>query len=139
MNSESIFYVGMAVALAAMLCGRVIRERGLKSLNAEELHGLMSAFAKTRTYSIIVLVAIIALYLILGATGSFEKLWSMGVNPMYAYFGMLLVYVLVTQGIGIARMRTMDLPQAYLKSVYQSAALQVIGILSIAVGLVVYL
>jgi hypothetical protein len=139
MNSESVFYVGMAVALAAMLWGRVIRERGLKALNAEELHGLMTAFAKTRTYSIIVLVAIIGLYLILGATGSFEKLWSMGVNPMYAYFGMLFIYVLVTQGLGIARMRMMNLPQPYLKSVYQSAALQVIGILSIAVGLVVYL
>jgi hypothetical protein len=139
MNAEVIFYVGIAIALAATLWGRVIRERGLKTLNAEELHDLMSSFAKTRTVSVFVLVGIIALYLILGATGSFEKLWSMGVNPLYAYFGMLLVYVLVTQGLSIARMRTMNLPQPYLKSVYQSAALQVTGILSIAVGLVVYL
>jgi hypothetical protein len=70
---------------------------------------------------------------------SFEKLWAMGINPMYAYFGMLIVYVFVTQGLGISRMRRMNLPAAYMKSVYQSAALQVIGILSIAVGLVMYL
>ena len=41
MNSETIFYVGIAIALAATLWGRVIRERGLKALNAEELHDLM--------------------------------------------------------------------------------------------------
>ena len=139
MNSETIFYVGIAIALAATLWGRVIRERGLKALNAEELHDLMSSFAKTRTYSVFVLVGIIAIYLIFGATNSFEKLWAMGINPMYAYFGMLIVYVFVTQGLGISRMRRMNLPAAYMKSVYQSAALQVIGILSIAVGLVMYL
>ena len=139
MNSETIFYVGIAIALAATLWGRVIRERGLKALNAEELHDLMSYFAKTRTYSVFVLVGIIAIYLILGATNSFEKLWAMGINPMYAYFGMLIVYVFVTQSMGISRMRKMTLPAAYMKSVYQAAVLQVIGILSIAVGLVMYL
>lgn len=139
MNSEGVFYVGIAIALATTLYGRVIRERGLKVLNAEELHDLMSSFAKTRTYSVFVLVGIIALYLILGATNSFEKLWAVGINPMHAYFGMLIVYVFVTQGLGISRMRRMNLPAAYMKSVYQAAALQVIGILSIAVGLVMYL
>jgi len=139
MNPEMIFYVGIAIALATTLYGRVIRERGLKVLNAEELHDLMSSFAKTRTYSVFVLVGIIALYLILGATNSFEWFWAMGINPMYAYFGMLILYVFVTQGLGISRMRRMNLPAAYMKSVYQSAALQVIGILSIAVGLVMYL
>jgi hypothetical protein len=139
MNSVTIFYVGIAIALAATLWGRVIRERGLKALNAEELHDLMSSFAKTRTYSVFVLVGIIAIYLILGATNSFEKLLSMGVNPIYPYFGMLILYVFVTQGLGITRMRKMTLPAAYMKSVYQAAVLQVIGILSIAVGLVMYL
>lgn len=139
MNAEIIFYVGIAIALAATLWGRVIRERGLKALNAEELHDLMSSFAKTRTVSVFVLVGIIAIYLILGATNSFERLWAMGINPMYAYFGMLIVYVFVTQGMGISRMRKMTLPAAYMKSVYQAGALQVIGILSIAVGLVMYL
>ena len=114
-------------------------KRGLKALNAEELHDLMSSFAKTRTYSVFVLVGIIAIYLILGATGSFEKLLSLGVNPIYPYFGMLILYVFVTQGLGITRMRKMTLPAAYMKSVYQAAVLQVIGILSIAVGLVMYL
>ena len=61
MNAEVIFYVGIAIALAATLWGRVIRERGLKTLNAEELHDLMSSFAKTRTVSVFVLVGIIAL------------------------------------------------------------------------------
>jgi hypothetical protein len=139
MNAETIFYVGIAIALATTLYGRVIRERGLKVLNAEELHDLMSSFAKTRTYSVFVLVGIIAVYLILGATNSFEKLWAMGINPMFAYFGMLILYVFVTQGLGISRMRRMNLPAAYMKSVYQSAALQVIGLLSIAVGFLMYL
>ena len=139
MNAEMIFYVGIAIALSATVWGRVIRERGLKALNAEELHDLMSSFAKTRTYSVFVLVGIIAIYLILGATGSFEKLLNLGVNPIYPYFGMLILYVFVTQGLGITRMRKMTLPAAYMKSVYQAAALQVIGILSIAVGLVMYL
>ncbi|MEY3781388.1 MAG: hypothetical protein RLZZ510_1371, partial [Bacteroidota bacterium] len=110
MNAEVIFYVGIAIALAATLWGRVIRERGLKALNAEELHDLMSSFAKTRTVSVFVLVGIIAIYLILGATNIFERLWAMGINPMYAYFGMLIVYVFVTQGMGISRMRKMTLP-----------------------------
>ena len=30
MNSETIFYVGIAIALAATLWGRVIRERGIE-------------------------------------------------------------------------------------------------------------
>jgi len=51
----------------------------------------------------------------------------------------LIVYVFLTQSMGISRMRKMTLPAAYMKSVYQAAALQVIGILSIAVGLVMYL
>jgi len=38
MNSETIFYVGIAIALAATLWGRVIRERGLKALS-DPKHG----------------------------------------------------------------------------------------------------
>jgi hypothetical protein len=139
MNAETIFYVGIAIALATTLYGRVIRERGLKVLNAEELHDLMSSFAKTRIYSVFVLVGIIALYLILGATNGFDALRSMGINPMIAYFAMLIVYVFVTQGLGISRIRKMNLPAAYMKSVYQSSALQLIGLVSIAVGLLMYL
>ncbi|MBM3439132.1 MAG: hypothetical protein FJX91_08400 [Bacteroidetes bacterium] len=60
----------------------------MKTLNAEELHNLMTSFAKTRMVSVYVLFGIIA---------------------------------------------------AYMKSVYQSAVLQVIGIVSIAVGLMMYL
>ncbi|MFM7638416.1 MAG: hypothetical protein ACKO67_01685 [Bacteroidota bacterium] len=139
MNNEAVFYVGIGIALVTTLLGRVIRERGLKTLNAEELHNLMTSFAKTRMVSVYVLFGIIAAYLILGATGSFEKLWAMGINTMYVYFGLLIVYVFVTQGMGIARMRKMTLPAAYMKSVYQSAVLQVVGIVSIAVGLMMYL
>lgn len=139
MNSEIVFYMGIGAMLITTIYSRVVRERGMKSLSNEELGALMQSFSKSRMVSLIALVSIIGLYMLLGYTHQLEALMEMGFNPMLGYFCLLILYLGITQGLGIARMRHMNLPQAYMKSVYLSAGLQLLGITAFGIGIIGYL
>ena len=86
-----------------------------------------------------VLLGIVGLYLSLGYLGKLDDLESMGISPTFGYFLLLILYILINQGLGIAKLRKMELPAAYLRSVYIGAALQLLGLVALIIGMMSYM
>jgi len=139
MNSETIFFVGLGVLIVTTMLGRTVKERGMKTLSHEQLGFVMASFSKMRMVGMYVLLGIVGLYLSLGYLGKLDDLESMGISPTFGYFLLLILYILINQGLGIARLRKMELPAAYLRSVYIGAALQLLGLVALIIGMMSYM
>ena len=139
MNSETIFFVGLGVLIVTTMLGRTVKERGMKTLSHEQLGFVMASFSKMRMAGMYVLLGIVGLYLSLGYLGKLDDLESMGISPTFGYFLLLILYILINQGLGIAKLRKMELPAAYLRSVYIGAALQLLGLVALIIGMMSYM
>lgn len=139
MNSETIFFVGLGVLIVTTMLGRTVKERGMKTLSHEQLGFVMASFSKMRMVGMYVLLGIVGLYLSLGYLGKLDDLESMGISPTFGYFLLLILYILINQGLGIAKLKKMELPAAYLRSVYIGAALQLLGLVALIIGMMSYM
>lgn len=139
MNSETIFFVGLGVLIVTTMLGRTVKERGMKTLSHEQLGFVMASFSKMRMAGMYVLLGIVGLYLSLGYLGKLDDLESMGISPTFGYFLLLILYILINQGLGITKLRKMELPAAYLRSVYIGAALQLLGLVALIIGMMSYM
>ena len=139
MNSETIFFVGLGVLIVTTMLGRTVKERGMKTLSHEQLGFVMASFSKMRIAGMYVLLGIVGLYLSLGYLGKLDDLESMGISPTFGYFLLLILYILINQGLGIAKLKKMELPAAYLRSVYIGAALQLLGLVALIIGMMSYM
>lgn len=139
MNSETIFFVGLGVLIVTTMLGRTVKERGMKTLSHEQLGFVMASFSKMRMVGMYVLLGIVGLYLSLGYLGKLDDLESMGISPTFGYFLLLILYILINQGLGIAKLKKMELPAAYLRSVYIGAALQLLGLVALIIGMLSYM
>lgn len=139
MNSKTIFFVGLGVLIVTTMLGRTVKERGMKTLSHEQLGFVMASFSKMRMVGMYVLLGIVGLYLSLGYLGKLDDLESMGISPTFGYFLLLILYILINQGLGIAKLKKMELPAAYLRSVYIGAALQLLGLVALIIGMMSYM
>lgn len=139
MNSEMIFYAGLGVMILTTLLGRTVKERGMKTLSHEQLGFVMASFSKMRMVGMYILFSIVGLYLVLGYLKWLEYLTEMGINPTVVYFVLIMLYIITSQGLSIAKLRKMDLPTEYLRSVYVGAGLQLLGICALLIGMINYM
>lgn len=86
-----------------------------------------------------ILISIVGLYLVLGYLKWLEYLTEMGINPTVVYFVLIMLYIITSQGLSIAKLRKMDLPTEYLRSVYVGAGLQLLGLSALLIGMMNYL
>lgn len=139
MNPELIFYAGLGVMILTTLLGRTVKERGMKTLSHEQLGFVMASFSKMRMVGMYILISIVGLYLVLGYLKWLEYLTEMGINPTVVYFVLIMLYIITSQGLSIAKLRKMDLPTEYLRSVYVGAGLQLLGLSALLIGMMNYL
>lgn len=139
MNPEMIFYAGLGVMILTTLLGRTVKERGMKTLSHEQLGFVMASFSKMRMVGMYILFSIVGLYLVMGYLKWLEYLTEMGINPTVVYFVLILLYIITSQGLSIAKLRKMDLPAEYLRSVYVGAGLQLLGICALLIGMINYM
>ena len=99
---------GFVVLLAAIVASRMISERGYRALDSDEKLRLMDGFSKTRSYSMIPLLILIAAYWYLMTQTSMDK--SI-VNV--AYFGLLIIYVVVRSILNQAKLTQLEMPAGY--------------------------
>lgn len=121
------------------LLGRTVKERGMKTLSHEQLGFVMASFSKMRMVGMYILFSIVGLYLVLGYLKWLEYLTEMGINPTVVYFVLIMLYIITSQGLSIAKLRKMDLPTEYLRSVYVGAGLQLLGICALLIGIINYM
>ena len=139
MNSEMIFYAGLGLMIVTTFLGRTVKERGMKTLSHEQLGFVMASFSKMRMVGMYILFSIVGLYLVLGYLKWLEYLTEMGINPTVVYFMLIMLYIVTSQGLSIAKLRKMDLPTEYLRSVYLGAGLQLLGISALLIGMINYM
>jgi hypothetical protein len=139
MNSEMIFYGGLGVMSLTTLLGRTVKERGMKSLSHEQLGFVMESFSKMRIIGMYILFCIVGVYLVLGYTKWLDYLAEVGINPTVCYVVLIMLYIVTSQGLSIAKLRKMDLPAEYLRSVYIGAGLQLLGLSALLIGMMNYM
>jgi len=122
-----------------MMLGRTVKERGMKTLSHEQLGYVMSSFSKMRMTGMYILFGIVGLYLALGYFNKLNYFEEIGINPTMGYFVLMMLYVLISQGLSISKLQKMDLPSAYLRSVYIGAGLQLLGLGALLIGMMNYL
>jgi hypothetical protein len=110
--------LGVGVLLAAVFAGRLINERGMRVLNPEQKARFVDAFATERKYSMVPLLAVVVVFIAYP-----------GRLPMWALLLALLGYVIAMSIFSVRKMRSIALPDSYVRAYTAARALQVGGLI----------
>jgi hypothetical protein len=114
---------GFIVLIATIIASRIINERGYRHLSAEEKVRLMDGFSKARAYAMIPAFIVIGGYFILIKNTDLDR----GILTM-AYFGLLILYVIVRTILNHKKMSELDMPERYRKMFSLSQIISLIGV-----------
>lgn len=114
---------GFIALLAAVIVSRFISERGYRGLNSNQKLRLMDGFSSTRMYSMIPLLALVAGFWYLMTKTDIDKQLV-----TTAYFGLLLVYVVVLAILNQRRLRTLEMPPEYRRIFMFAQAVTLVGV-----------
>ncbi len=103
MNSPAII-----VLLVAVVVSRIISERGYRKLDSEDKVRLMDGFSQKRMYSMLPLLALIVLYWFLSTQTEYG-----GQLLTIVYFGLLVLYVIVSAVINQRILTRLQMPKDY--------------------------
>jgi hypothetical protein len=111
------------VFLAAVVVSRMISERGYRTLESEDKLRLMDGFSKKRMYSMLPLLALIGLY------WYFSTQTELG-GPILtiAYFGLLILYVVVNALINNQILKRLEMPESYCRSFSIAQVISFLGV-----------
>lgn len=96
------------VLLATMIVSRIISERGYRKLDSDEKLRLMDGFSKTRSFSMIPLLLLIAAYWFLITQTDIDNQYV-----TIAYFGLLVLYVVIRSILNQRKLTQLELPTDY--------------------------
>lgn len=114
---------GFVALIAAMVVGRIISERGYRELDSDAKVRLMDGFSKTRSYSLIPLLVLIAAFWYLATKTSVDK----GMLS-FAYFGLLIFYVVVRSIMNQAKLTQLKMPADYRRMFTISQVVILLGV-----------
>lgn len=114
---------GYIALFAALIVSRIISERGYRILSDEEKLRLMDGFSKSRAYSLIPLLGLIAGYWLLTTKTDLDrKMLST------AYFGLLIAFVIVKSLLNQRKMTVLNLPAVYRRYFTIAQVVSLIGV-----------
>jgi hypothetical protein len=116
--------VGIMVFLGAMLINRVLGERALKRLNAEEKARLLDSFSGYRIYGTMVLVILALFYFAVSKTSP-----QLRFTLARGFFGLLVLSSLVTSLLSYLKLKSLDLPQFYVNNFLVRSGLYFTGLM----------
>jgi len=118
-----LFEVAFVVLLCTVVAGRILSERALRLLSADQKVSLVDAFRGQRAYGLIPLVALFAAYYALMSYTAVSR-------PVLfvAYWMALLAYLVWSFWFTRRTLSTLNLPRAYLTQFGIARAIQYIGL-----------
>ncbi|MCC7297733.1 MAG: hypothetical protein IT244_05315 [Bacteroidia bacterium] len=128
-----ILAIGLIVFVFLTILARVVSEKGLKFLNAEQKEGLNTAMAATRKWTVLALGAIIISFLLI--------IYNFRVEPMtglFWYFGAFMGYNIFVGLLQNIKMRNLNLPQEFLKRNLFSGIIRFVGLAAVLACLYVF-
>lgn len=116
-------FFGLAVFAAAYILSRIINERGLKMLNADEKARLLDGFSKFRLFSSVAIIVVLGVLIL---SDRFIQNLPAGFSLAFPF---AIISVLLTLNfIGYKKLSTLDLPKEYVRNYLFSIFIQLIGI-----------
>lgn len=115
--------VAFALFLLAVVAGRLLGNRALAQLTAEEKARLLDAFARQRVFTILVLAVILGAY-VLASKARPEVAGTLAA----AFFGALILYIVVFGIITHRRIQSLQLPAGYVRGFVASQVVQYAGV-----------
>ena len=114
---------GIVVLLATALAARMISERGYRTLTDEQKVRLMDGFSTQRAYSLIPLVLLIGGFFLLISNTDLDRTLL-----TTAYFGLLVLYVLIKAVFNHWKMKSLEMPASYRRHFLASQAIAMLGV-----------
>ena len=120
MNSMFMLFIVFAVFIIL----RIVNEKALSKLSSDQKVLLLDGFSKMRIYNLIPLVVIIALYFYLLKNSSFNGhlIKAFYYLSLIAYLGVLIILVQ-------KKLRSLNLPNSYIKTYSIVQALQIVALI----------
>jgi hypothetical protein len=114
---------GFVALFVSMIVSRILNERAYQKLGSDEKLRLMDGFSKSRAYSLVpLLVLIAAFWVLLTQTGLDRQLISIG------YFAALIVYVLVRSVMNQRKLISLGMPAEYRQMFTLAQVLSFVGL-----------
>lgn len=114
---------GFIVLLAAIVISRIISERGYRALNSDQKLRLMDGFSSTRMYSLVPLLVLIAGFWYLTTKTEINKQLV-----TTAYFGLLILYVVVRTILNQRKLLSLEMPPEYRRMFMIAQAVSLVGV-----------
>ncbi len=130
---EIVFFGGLAVLVASIIINRYQNEKALALLTDEERGRFIGQFAKLRMVNLYALLAVFLLYAV------FTYWATSSVNSAFAYFGLLFIYISLTQYLAYKKTHEIELPQAYMTLYMRILWVRFIGILVFFMSMLYYI
>lgn len=117
-------FFGLAVFAAAYILSRIINERGLKMLSADEKARLLDGFSTFRLFSSVAIIVVLGVLIV---SDRFIEGLPAGFSLAFPF---AIISVLLTINfIGYKKLSTLDLPKEYVRNYLFSVFIQLIGII----------
>ena len=114
---------GFIALLFAIIVSRFISERGYRGLSSDQKLRLMDGFSSTRMYSMVPLLLLVAGFWYLTSETEISKQLATS-----AYFGLLIVYVVVRTLLNQRKLLTLELPKEYRRMFTIAQAVSLVGV-----------
>ncbi len=120
MDTQSI--IGMVFLFAGIIISRIINERAMKKLTADEKVKLIDGFSGLRLYSIIPIVVVIGLFVVLNRYSTLSS-----ITVFVIYISLLLFIVFALQMVVHKKLLSLEFPKSYLKMYHISRVFYLTG------------
>jgi hypothetical protein len=115
---------GVFVFLVVMLVNRVLAEKALKRLTAEDKSRLLDSFSDYRIYGLLVLVILTALFLV--AAKAFPHL---RLTFIWGLFGLVVLHSIAIMLLSFAKLKKLDIPVHYVNNYVVRSCLQFVALI----------
>ena len=117
------YIIGLIVFFVLLVASRFLNEKALKILSSEEKVKLLDGFSNMRKYNLIPIIVFIGIYFLMNKY--FPQLYLV---IFISYFGLLIIFVILTSIITFKKLHKLELPKNYIKKYIFSMIIQYIGI-----------
>ncbi|QDV46755.1 hypothetical protein Enr13x_66640 [Stieleria neptunia] len=114
---------GFIALIFAIVVSRFISERAYRDLDSDQKLRLMDGFSSTRMYSMVPLLILVAAFWYLTTKTELDK--SLITT---AYFGLLIVYVVVRTILNQRKLLALEMPDTYRRMFMTAQAVSLVGV-----------
>ena len=121
---EDAFMFGFIMLMIAILISRIVSEKALKKLDADQRSLLIDQFSSQRIWSLGLIIVIVAGYFLALKTNTFQPLTMLAL-----YLLVIAVFMLIQVKIALKKLHDVSIDRDYIRAYKLSTTIRAIGIL----------